>query len=400
MQNTAQAKDRSNIVIENLKERYARVPRPVIKAKGLSFRAKCVYMLLLDYARDNDACFPSQEQLAEDLDTSVDTIQRALQELKDYGLIDWKRKGYNQPNVYYILRLSDCPNLRIVSSGPQQAQQEDTAGVPPTQEQESGHGTAQSCGSNETKSKETHYNETNSSKKAQSEGDELRVNYSRAEHAARRNPGEEGQTGKAPTSFSRNSGSTPQMNPSTPHVAVASKNEVSWLGEMDRRSGPRLKKAQQERPLPFVGKPLTQEEIDARRREGKNASGYTPLPGLIPPDHWQKLEADARHAPIEPTATHYNHCTKKAPLFIDITLGQFTEFLGDEPENTAQNINRAAKLYRQLEMSEEDFRAKLYEAFDQARRYPTASIQKKRSDDRANRMPVFFAILEERATQE
>ena len=44
MQNTAQAKDRSTIVIENLKERYARVPRPVIKAKGLSFRAKCVYM--------------------------------------------------------------------------------------------------------------------------------------------------------------------------------------------------------------------------------------------------------------------------------------------------------------------------------------------------------------------
>ena len=122
MQNTAHAKDRSTIVIENLKERYARVPRPVIKAKGLSFRAKCVYMLLLDYARENDTCFPSQEQLAEDLDTSVDTIQRALQELKDYGLIDWKRKGYNQPNVYYILRLSDCPNLRIVSSGPPQAQ--------------------------------------------------------------------------------------------------------------------------------------------------------------------------------------------------------------------------------------------------------------------------------------
>jgi hypothetical protein len=148
----------------------------------------------------------------------------------------------------------------------------------------------------------------------------------------------------------------------------------------------------------LVGKPLTQSEIDARRREGKNASGYTPLP-QIPPDHWQKLEADARHAPIEPTATHYNHCTKQAPLFIDITLGQFTEFLGDDPANTAQNINRAAKLYRQLEMSEEDFRTKLYEAFDQARRYPTASIQKKRLDGRANRMPVFFAILEERAAQ-
>jgi hypothetical protein len=70
--------------------------------------------------------------------------------------------------------------------------------------------------------------------------------------------------------------------------------------------------------------------------------------------------------------------------------------LGDDQANIAININRAAKLYRQRELSEDEFRTLLYEAFDQARRYCSANIQKKRADGRPNRMPVFFAILQER----
>jgi hypothetical protein len=168
-------------------------------------------------------------------------------------------------------------------------------------------------------------------------------------------------------------------------------------GEGQKRQGnPTQKQKTSEPKRAYIGKPLTQEEIDALRREGKNASGYTPL-AQIPPEHWQKLENDARKEPLKPNGMHYNNCTRNAPLMIDTTIEEFTTLLGDEPANTAKNINRAAKLYRQLEMSEDEFRTLLYEAFDLAKRYPTTSIQKKRSDGRANRMPLFFAILEERA---
>lgn len=359
---TAQDRDRINIIEQNLKEKYARMPRPVIKAKGLSFRAKCVYLLLLDYARDKDYCFPSHEQLAEDLDTSIDTIQRALQELKDYGLIDWKRMGYNRPNVYYILRLSNCPRLHIV----QPEQQPNTAEMPSHNPQNCGQSTSQNCGSNETKSKETQLNETNLSKTTRSEGDELKANHS---HVAHSTIGKTEETmEKAVPSSNRNSNS-PLQN---------------------------FKKAQQERPRPFIGKPLTQDEIDQNRKQGKNASGYTPLAN-IPPEHWQKLETDIRNAPVKPTATHYNNSTRNAPMFIDSTIEEFTTFLGDDTANTAQNINRTAKLYRQSGLSEEDFRALMYDSFNQAKRYPTENVKKKRADGRPNRMPIFFGILEDRA---
>jgi hypothetical protein len=95
------------IVDENLKQGFAQVPRPVLRAKGLSLKAKAVYVLLLDYAWQSGSCFPGHERLAEDLDVSQDSVQRALQELRLQKLIDWKRRGLNQTNVYYILRLSE-----------------------------------------------------------------------------------------------------------------------------------------------------------------------------------------------------------------------------------------------------------------------------------------------------
>lgn len=101
-----------HIVDENLRQGFAQVPRPVLRAKGLSLKAKVVYIALLDYAWKDDRCFPGHQTLADDLDTSRITIIRALDELRRYQLIDWKRQGLNKPNIYYLLRLSECPNLR------------------------------------------------------------------------------------------------------------------------------------------------------------------------------------------------------------------------------------------------------------------------------------------------
>lgn len=108
-----QHNDIIHIVDENLRQGFAQVPRPVLRAKRLSLKAKVVYIALLDYAWRNDSCFPGHQTLADDLDTSRDSVIRALDELRCYGLIDWKRQGLNRPNVYYLLRLSDCANLTV-----------------------------------------------------------------------------------------------------------------------------------------------------------------------------------------------------------------------------------------------------------------------------------------------
>jgi hypothetical protein len=99
------------IVDENLKAGFAQLPRPVLRAKGLTFRAKLLYVALLDYAWQKGSCFPGHATLAQDLDTSHDTVRRGLAELREYGLVTWKQQGLNKPNVYYLLRLSNCPRL-------------------------------------------------------------------------------------------------------------------------------------------------------------------------------------------------------------------------------------------------------------------------------------------------
>lgn len=95
-QNTIQVLDKS------LKEGFASMPRKVLRAKGLSRNAKCIYALLLDYAWQEGSCFPGQDRLAEDLNISVDTVRKDLNELKDYGLISWTQRGLNKTNIYYI----------------------------------------------------------------------------------------------------------------------------------------------------------------------------------------------------------------------------------------------------------------------------------------------------------
>jgi predicted transcriptional regulator len=406
---TATTAERITIIDENLQWGYARLPRPVLKARGLSERAKCIYTLLLDYAWQQESCFPGQETMACDLDMSVDTIQRGLQELRDYGLIDWKRQGFNRTNTYYILRLSECEKLRMVQ--PEQAQEKprpDTANLRTQSPQNGGMQKPQSCGSKKTKSKQTQESDEDSSRKAQKEKDEVEATCSQMEHGALRKaetstPTPLEQTTPDPCpSASRNPASPTHTDPSTPHhTGGAAKHEALAFGRKTRRPGQSFGKTQQQQEKPPVLlerplKPLTQDEIDEKKRQGLNASGYTPLPGLIPPDQWQQLEQQARNAPVKPQATHFNVCTKNAPLFIDTTIEQFTSLLGDDQANTAQNINRAAKLYRETGLTEEAYREALYAALDQAKRSCSANIQKKRADGRPNRMPVFFAILQAR----
>ena len=92
---------------------FAQVPRPVLRAKGLSSTAKVVYALLVDYAWSDGQCFPGQRRMAEDLGFTEQTIRRALAELRDFGLIDWTQRGAMRTNVYSLLPLAGNHRLGL-----------------------------------------------------------------------------------------------------------------------------------------------------------------------------------------------------------------------------------------------------------------------------------------------
>lgn len=105
--------ERIEILDPSLRAGFTQLPRPVLRAKGLSRNAKTLYALLLDYAWQDGSCFPGQHRLATDLDISTDTLKRDLDELRRYGLITWRQRGMTKTNVYYILPLDECPKLDL-----------------------------------------------------------------------------------------------------------------------------------------------------------------------------------------------------------------------------------------------------------------------------------------------
>lgn len=70
-----------------------------LELSGQAFKLYCV---LKSYCFNNKTtCFPSQKTLSEKLNKSVRTVQRALKELCDCGLITVKRRG-SISNVYEL----------------------------------------------------------------------------------------------------------------------------------------------------------------------------------------------------------------------------------------------------------------------------------------------------------
>ena len=86
---------------------FIQIPRFILLHKKLSYGAKVAYGILLNYAWQDDFCYPAQEGIARDLNCSVRQAQRFLGELKEAGLISWKQHGLNRPNTYYLLPIRE-----------------------------------------------------------------------------------------------------------------------------------------------------------------------------------------------------------------------------------------------------------------------------------------------------
>ena len=88
---------------------FVRLPRAVLRAPGLSDRAKLLYALLLDYAREDGCCWPGTDRLRADLACGHNQLGRAARELEAGGLVVRRRRGFGRTTVYSLPPLSGTP---------------------------------------------------------------------------------------------------------------------------------------------------------------------------------------------------------------------------------------------------------------------------------------------------
>ena len=69
--------------------------------------ALAVYMVLSRYSDSNGECYPSRETIAANCNVSVDTVDKAMKELKSAGLVEVTPRfseGAQSTNLYKIIR--------------------------------------------------------------------------------------------------------------------------------------------------------------------------------------------------------------------------------------------------------------------------------------------------------
>ena len=81
---------------------FTQVPNFVLTNKALSVGAKLVYAMLLKYAWTDNACFPGQQKLAEDMGSGERSIRTYLKELEDSHLLEVTQRGLGKTNLYRL----------------------------------------------------------------------------------------------------------------------------------------------------------------------------------------------------------------------------------------------------------------------------------------------------------
>ena len=81
---------------------FTQVPNFILTKKDVSVGAKLAYAMLLKYAWDNDACFPGQLKLAEDIGAGERSIRTYLKELETVGILEIEQRGLGRTNLYRL----------------------------------------------------------------------------------------------------------------------------------------------------------------------------------------------------------------------------------------------------------------------------------------------------------
>src|SRR5665811_1819761 len=81
---------------------FTQVPNFVLTKKEISVGAKLAYAMLLKYAWGDDACFPGQLKLAEDMGAGERSIRTYLKELETAGVLEIRQRGLGNTNLYRL----------------------------------------------------------------------------------------------------------------------------------------------------------------------------------------------------------------------------------------------------------------------------------------------------------
>jgi len=86
---------------------WTKCPIPILTSPEISPTALKVYLYLRWRAREKGFCFPHQETIATDANLSLSTVERAIRDLSNLGIIKITRTRRNQGNRYEIPSTKD-----------------------------------------------------------------------------------------------------------------------------------------------------------------------------------------------------------------------------------------------------------------------------------------------------
>ncbi len=81
---------------------FTQVPNFILTKKQLSVGAKLAYAMLLKYAWGDDACFPGQVKLADDMGAGERSVRTYLKELETADLLEIEQRGLGKTNLYKL----------------------------------------------------------------------------------------------------------------------------------------------------------------------------------------------------------------------------------------------------------------------------------------------------------
>jgi Helix-turn-helix domain len=91
---------------------FTQVPNFVLTKPELSVGAKLAYAMLLKYAWADDACYPGQAKLADDMGSGERSVRRYLEELEKSGLLEINQRGLGKTNLYRLFLTVQKPAPR------------------------------------------------------------------------------------------------------------------------------------------------------------------------------------------------------------------------------------------------------------------------------------------------
>ena len=92
---------------------FTQVPNFILTKSDISVGAKLAYAMLLKYAWGDDACFPGQTKLAQDMGSGERSVRRYLEELEKAALLEIVQRGLGKTNLYRLfLTVQKKPSAR------------------------------------------------------------------------------------------------------------------------------------------------------------------------------------------------------------------------------------------------------------------------------------------------